>query len=311
MKILLIDTTHPLLESTLEKAGHQLTDGTNWTHQEVLSNLKNYEGVVIRSRIPVDEAFFQAAEKLKCIGRFGAGLENINLDIAAQHGVTCLNVPEGNRQAVGEHTLGLLLSLMNNLRRADREVRSGVWKRHENTGIELSGKTVGIIGFGNMGQSFARVLQGFDVTILANDPYLENWPEDLAQSASLPKLQEQADVISLHVPLTEETRQMVDNSFWQSVKKPVFFINTARGPIVNTETLLNAIDAEKVLGAGLDVLEFESKSFKMDAHNNPIFKRLIESDKVLLSPHIGGWTVEAFEKMGRILAEKMIGVLEN
>ncbi|NVK03628.1 MAG: hypothetical protein HWD92_02350 [Flavobacteriia bacterium] len=311
MKVLLIDSTHPLLEESLKNAGLELVDGTKWTEEEVLSELHNFEGVVIRSRVPVDTAFFEAASKLKCIGRFGAGLENINLKLAEKHGVTCLNVPEGNRQAVAEHALGLLLNLMNHIRRADIEVRSGVWKRHENTGLELSGKTVGIIGLGNMGQAFARVLAGFDVQIIACDPYIEPWPTPNIERVTLSELKAKADVISMHVPLTDETRSMVDADFWREVEKPVFFINTARGPVVNTEDLLNAIESGIVLGAGLDVLEFERKSFKMDALNHPIFKRLVESDQVILSPHVGGWTKEAFEKMGRILGEKMAGVLRD
>lgn len=311
MKVLLIDSTHPLLEESLKEGGLELVDGTKWTEEEVLNELSNFEGVVIRSRIPVDETFFEAASKLKCIGRFGAGLENINLKLAEKHGVTCLNVPEGNRQAVAEHTLGLLLNLMNHIRRADTEVRSGVWRRHENTGLELSGKTVGIIGLGNMGQAFARVLSGFNVKIIACDPYIETWPNSNIERVTLQDIQARADVISMHVPLTDETLNMVDADFWRKVERPVFFINTARGPVVSTEALLDAIDSGKVIGAGLDVLEFESKSFKMDALNHAVFKRLVESDQVILSPHVGGWTKEAFEKMGRILGEKMVRVLRG
>lgn len=305
MKILLIDSTHPLLEEKLQKAGHELIDGTQWNREKILSEFYRFEGVVIRSRIPVDEEFFANAKNLKCIGRFGAGLENIDLNLAEKHGVICHNVPEGNRQAVAEHSLALLLNLMNHIRRADSEVRNGVWKRHENTGVELSGKTVGIIGLGNMGQAFARVLKGFDVRIIACDPYLKEWPSDVEQ-VSLEILQKRADVISMHVPLTEETRNMVNQSFWEAVEKSVFFINTARGPVVNTSDLLDAIDIGKIKGAGLDVLDMESKSFALNADSNPIFQRLKSSDRVLLTPHVGGWTKEAFEKMGLVLADKMI-----
>lgn len=284
-------------------------DATTWDREKILSELKNYEGVVIRSRIPVDLDFFQAATKLKCIGRFGAGLENIDLDLAAKHGVTCLNVPEGNRQAVGEHALALLLNLMNHIRRADQQVRNGIWDRHGNTGTELSGKTIGIIGLGNMGQSFAKVLSGFDVNIIAYDPYIAKWPMSNVESVSLEELQSKADIVSIHTPLTAETKGWLNRAFWNALTKPIYFINTARGPIVDTQDLLNAIEEGKVVAAGLDVLEFESKSFHLQKEN-PVFQQLIAEERVILTPHIGGWTTEAFEKMGKILAEKMIGVLK-
>lgn len=309
MNVLLIDSTHLILEEKLRGAGHKVIDGTTWSRERVLAELHQFEGAVIRSRFPIDESFFKAGTNLKCIGRFGAGLENIDLRAAEQFGVSCLNAPEGNRQAVGEHALGLLLNLMNHIRRADAEVRQGLWRRHENTGFELSGKKVGIIGLGNMGRSFAKVLSGFDANLIACDPYVHPWPDSNIEQVSLEELQEKADIISLHVPLTEDTRHMIDDRFWQNTQKSVFFINTARGPVVDTEALLTAIERGKVLGAGLDVNEFESNSFKLDTSENPVLARLIESENVLLTPHIAGWTAEAFEKMATVLADKMIEVL--
>lgn len=309
MNVLLIDNTHPILPETLAKSGLNVVDGTAWNEEEIHKELHAFEGVVIRSRIPVGSAFFKHASALKCIGRFGAGLENIDLNLAEKSGVTCFNVPEGNRQAVAEHSLALLLNLMNHIRRADMEVRNGIWKRHENTGIELFGKTVGIIGLGNMGTAFANVLSGFNVKLLAYDPYKTDWPEHI-QSVSLQELTAQSDVISIHTPLTLETRGMINESFFNQLVKPIFLINTARGPVLNTADLLEAIENGKVRGAGLDVLEFESSAFKLQMAENPVFQKLVSSNNVLLSPHVGGWTNEAFEKMGRFLAEKMISVLK-
>ncbi|NVK29153.1 MAG: hypothetical protein HWE14_13960 [Flavobacteriia bacterium] len=311
MRILLIDTTHPSLPALLARAGFELVDGTTWTETEIHNALPEMDGVVIRSRIPVQDEFFTHAINLKCIGRFGAGLENINLDLAKSKKIVCHNVPKGNRQAVGEHALALLLNLLNHIRKADSEVRKGVWDRHGNTGTELSGKTVGIIGLGNMGQSFAKVLGGFDVDIIAYDPYLQHWPANNVRSVSLKELQASSDIISIHTPLTEETRGWINQSFWTEVKKQVYLINTARGPIVNTEALLDSIREGKVIGAGLDVLEFESKSFKLNRDSNPILQELLKSDKVILSPHVGGWTAEAFQKMGELLAQKMIRTLKG
>lgn len=310
MKVLIIDSTHPLLEDTLRKNGAELVDGTKWSKEEVLLNISTFDGAVVRSRFPIDSAFFAAATSLKCIGRFGAGLENIDLNQAAKHNVACFNVPEGNRQAVAEHALGLLLNLMNRIRIADTEVRQGIWHRHENTGDELFGKTVGIIGLGNMGTAFANVLSGFNVRLLAYDPYLNDWPENV-ESVTLDELTARADVISVHVPLTEETRGMINESFFVKLAKPVYLINTARGPVLNTAELLKAIDNGQIKGAGLDVLEFESSAFKLQIEENPVFQKLIQSDQVILSPHVGGWTVEAFEKMAVFLAEKMIKHLKS
>lgn len=311
MKILLIDTTHPVLPTLLGRAGFDVVDGTAWPEEQIHEHLPSMDGVVIRSRIPVQEEFFSHAKSLKCIGRFGAGLENINLELAQKHGIICHNVPEGNRQAVGEHTLALLLNLLNHIRKADAEVRNGIWDRHGNTGTEISGKTVGIIGLGNMGQSFAKVLGGFDVDIIAYDPYIEKWPANNVRSVSLKELCDTADVISIHTPLTDETRGWIDRDFWKVVVKPVYFLDSARGPIVNTEDLLEAIQKGTVLGAGLDVLEFESKSFKLNHDSNPVLQELLSSEKVILTPHVGGWTTEAFQKMGELLAQKMIRTLNG
>ncbi len=311
MRILEIDSTDPLLRETLERAGHQLVEGHHLDRNGILEVIEEYHAIVIRSKFTLDRDFLSKARHLKCIGRFGAGLENIDTDYATKLGINCFNAPEGNRQAVAEHTLTLILAIFNHLKKADLEVRSGTWDRKGNTGLELFGKTVGIIGFGNTGQAFARTISGFNCEVMVCDPYLEDWPSLGQVQVDLPTLLSRSDVISLHVPLTDETRGMVNAEFLGLIKQDALLINTSRGPIVQTTHLLDAIDSGKLMGAGLDVNEFESKSFKLDASENPELSRLLGHAKVLLTPHVGGWTKEAFEKMGLVLAKKMMTVLNQ
>jgi len=308
LKILFIDTTHPILIELLTSAGFECESGTKMQRNEIEKIINNYDGVIIRSRITLDKPLIDKATKLKFIARVGAGLESIDVDYAEQKGITCFNSPEGNRDAVGEHALGMLLCLFNNLIKANYEVKNGMWKREENRGLEIKGKTVGIIGYGNMGGAFARRLKGFDANVIAYDKYKTNYSDDYVKENTLEELYEKTDVLSLHVPLTDETKFMVNNEFINKFKKNIYLINTARGKVVKTDDLVKNLDKGKILGAGLDVLEYEKTSFE-ELHKNELpetFKNLINNDKVILSPHIAGWTVESNIKLSKFLAEKII-----
>jgi D-3-phosphoglycerate dehydrogenase / 2-oxoglutarate reductase len=310
-KILLLDSNHPLLKELLEQNGFGCDEDYTSTKEELMKKMDNYEGLVIRSRFKIDATFMDAASKLKCIARAGAGMENIDVVYAEQKGIKCVHAPEGNRDAVGEQAIGMLLALMNNLMRSDKEVRTGIWLREENRGYELNGKTVGIIGFGNMGSAFAERLHGFGVKILAYDKYKTNFGNEFVKEASLQEIFDQADVLSLHIPLTDETRFWVNDDFISSFKKNIWLINTARGKILQTEALVKHLKTGKVIGACLDVLEYETVSFEqLDASKLPVdFQYLIQSDKVILSPHIAGWTFESHEKIAKVLAKKIIATL--
>ncbi len=310
-KVLLIDTVHPALNEILSSKGMLCDLDNTSSKEEILLKIQHYVGIVIRSRFKIDKDFLDKAKHLKFIARAGAGMENIDVPYAESLGIKCLHAPEGNRDAVGEHALGMLLMLFNNLKKADAEVRNGIWKREENRGHELKGKTVGIIGYGNMGSAFAQRLKGFGVEVLVFDKYKKNFGNEFIKESTLEKLFEKADVLSLHIPLTDETKYMVNAAFFNSFKKPIYVINTARGKVLNTADLVEAIKNKKVLGACLDVLEYESVSFEnIDAEKLPEpFKYLINSDKVILSPHIAGWTVESHVKISQVLAEKILNVM--
>ncbi len=308
MKILFIDSNHSSLHETLEKAGHTCDLNYHWTIDEIMNNVHLYDGIVIRSRLKITKEIIDKALKLKFIARAGAGMENIDVDYAESKGIKCLHAPEGNRDAVAEHALGMLLSLFNNLNRADREVREGKWIREGNRGVELKGKTVGIIGYGNMGSAFADRLKGFGVKVLVYDKYKKGFGNDFIIETTLQQIFEEADVLSLHTPLTEETKYLINDTFINSFKKNIYIINTARGKSLNTEDLVKNMRLGKVLGACLDVLEYEMVSFEnIDAATLPdAFQYLAKSDKVIFSPHIGGWTQESNEKIASILAEKIM-----
>jgi D-3-phosphoglycerate dehydrogenase len=312
-RILFLDSNHPVMIDTLRANGFICDEDYSSTKEEVIAKLHMYHGVVIRSRFKLDRDFLDAGKQLKCIGRAGAGMENIDVEYANAKGITCVHAPEGNRVAVGEHALGMLLSLMNNFRRSDNETRNGIWRREENRGTELTGKTVGIIGYGNMGSAFAKVLAGFDVKVLAYDKYKSGFSNSYVQESGLNEIFEQADVLSLHVPLTKETEMMINESFLASFSKPFWFLNTSRGKVVNTEAVAYALDQGKILGAGLDVLEYESVSFEhLDAADLPEpFQRLKKRDNVILTPHVAGWTFESHVKIGKVIAEKMTAVLNS
>ena len=310
MKILFIDSNHPLLHEMLEKAGHICDLNYQWTKEEIIKNIHLYDGIVIRSKIKITKDIIDKAVNLKFIARAGAGMENIDVAYAESKGIKCLHAPEGNRDAVAEHALGMLLSLFNNLNRANKEVREGKWIREGNRGVELMGKTVGIIGYGNMGNAFAERLKGFGVKVLVYDKYKKNFGNDFVIETTMEQIFDQADVLSLHTPLTEETNYLINDSFINKFKKNIYINNTARGKCLNTTDLVKNIKSGKVLGACLDVLEYEVVSFEnIDAANLPEpFQYLTQSEKVILSPHIAGWTHESNEKIARIVAEKILAV---
>jgi D-3-phosphoglycerate dehydrogenase len=309
MKILFADSAHPSLKNKLETLGFQC-DEPNLERDAIKAILPNYAAVVIRSRFKFDHEMLDAASaSVRCIARVGAGMENIDVPYAESLGIKCLSAPEGNRDAVAEHALAMLLALMNNLCRADREVRQGLWIREGNRGYELNGKTVGIIGLGNNGSAFAKVLAGFSCKVLAFDPYLTSNTDLSAQLVNMDTLFSECDVVSLHIPLNHETEYLANAEWFSKFQKPIWFINTARGKCLRTADLIAAIESGKVYGAALDVLEFESLSFEQTDIAPPEFQLLIASDKVVLSPHIAGWTHESNVKMADILTQRILEVL--
>jgi D-3-phosphoglycerate dehydrogenase / 2-oxoglutarate reductase len=314
MKILHLDTNHPLLINQLDNLGFTNHKDYTSSKEEVESKIHKYDGLIIRSRFTIDKQFFDAAINLKFIGRVGAGLENIDCDYAKQKGVYLISAPEGNRNAVGEHALGMLLSLFNKFRKADNEVRLGQWLREDNRGVELDGKTVGIIGYGNMGKAFAKKLKGFNVEVLCYD-IKANVGDDNCKQVTLKVLQDRADVLSLHTPETPLTINMINTEFINQFKKSFWFINTARGKSVVTKDLVEALHSGKILGAGLDVLEYEKASFedvfKSTASSSGVeslpkaFQYLINANNVLLTPHVAGWTVESKEELAQTIVNKI------
>lgn len=306
MKILHLDTNHPLLLNQLNDLGFINDEDYTSSKEEIKLKIKDYDGFIIRSRFSIDKTFLDAATNLKFIGRVGAGLENIDCDYAESKGITLISAPEGNRNAVGEHSLAMLLSLFNKLNKADNEVRNGKWLREDNRGIELDGKTVGLIGYGNMGKAFAKKLRGFDVNVLCYD-IKDNVEDENATQVSLQKLQEEADVLSLHTPETPLTIGMVNQDFINNFKKSFWLINTARGKSVITSDLVSALKSGKILGAGLDVLEYEKASFEslFSSTLPEAFQYLIEAQNVILSPHVAGWTIESKEKLAQTIVNKI------
>jgi D-3-phosphoglycerate dehydrogenase len=320
MKILHLDKNHDLLINQINDLGFTNHEDYTSSKTEIEAKISEYDGIIIRSRFTIDKHFLDATKNLKFIGRVGAGLENIDCDYAEEKGITLFNAPEGNRNAVGEHTLGMLLSLFNKLNKADKEVSQGKWLREANRGLELDGKTVGLIGYGNMGKAFAKKLRGFDVEVLCYD-IKDNVGDENCKQVSLEELQEKADVLSLHTPQTPLTLNMVNSDFINGFKKSFWLINTARGKSVVTKDLVTALDSGKILGAGLDVLEYEKSSFenlfkieepkfrwmrKGKKSNLPeAFQYLINADNVILSPHVAGWTVESNIKLAQTIVDKI------
>ncbi|MBQ6046097.1 MAG: hypothetical protein IJL38_00545 [Bacteroidales bacterium] len=310
-KILIIDDVHPVMVERLREAGLEVCVNPGMSRRELLKAVGEYDGLVVRSKIEVDREVLDAAGKLHCVGRVGAGMETIDVEYAEGKGIRCLNSPEGNRDAVGEHAVGLLLALLNNIARADSEVRGGLWQREANRGVELQGKTVGIVGYGNMGAAFARRLQGFGCRVAAYDKYKKGFGSEYVEEVTLEQLYEESDVVSLHVPLTDETRYMVDRRFLERFSKPIYLLNTSRGAVVKTVDLVKAMESGSVTGAALDVLEYENMT--ADAmggeHEPEALTYLKKSPRVVLTPHVAGWTAESKVKLAAVLAEKIKEVI--
>jgi len=305
MRILLLDKNHPLITEQLLEKNFILEEDFTSSYDEVCRKIENYDGVIIRSRIPLDKNFLERAKNLKFIARVGAGMENIDIPVAEKLGIQLINSPEGNRDSVAEHVVGMLLVLMNRLFIASQEVKNGIWLREENRGDELLGKTVGLIGYGNMGKATAKRLSGFGCTVIFHD-ILPGLSDEYATQVSLEELKDRAEVLSLHIPLTEESYYLIDGSFISEMKNDFYFINTARGKNIETKSLVEAMRSGRVKGACLDVLEYEKSSFENLETENEDLKYLLESEKAIVTPHIAGWTHQSKEKLAQVIADKII-----
>lgn len=301
-KVLISDRTHPVLEQKLREAGIEVSVEPDHDYDGLVRAAQGVEGLVVRSKVNIDRAFIDRVPSLRCIGRVGAGMETIDVEYAEAHGIKCLNSPEGNRDAVGEHTVGLLLALLNNIARADAEVRRGMWQREANRGYELGSLTVGIIGYGNMGQAFAKRLSGFGCKTVIYDKYKE--------IGSLENVQRESDVVSFHVPFTDETYHYLNAGFINAMKKPFYLINTSRGSVVDTEALVAGMDSNKVRGAALDVLEYENMQVDGLGDVPECVRYLQKSPRTVLTPHVAGWTMESKYKLAAVLADKIVEVLK-
>ncbi len=314
MKVLFLDTNHPLLIEGLRNLNMNCDEDYDSSKNTIENKIHLYDGIIIRSRFSIDRPFLEKATNLKFIGRVGAGLENIDIDFATSKGIHLIAAPEGNRNAVGEHALGMILSLFNKFNKADAEIRNGKWLREANRGIELEGKTIGLIGYGNMGKAFAKKLRGFDCEVICYD-IKEGLGDEYARQVGLDELFQKTEVLSLHTPQTELTKQMIRTSFIDQFKHSIYIINTARGSAVVTKDLVHALDSGKILGACLDVLEYEKSSFEnFFSKKNTLpedFQKLINSDKVLLSPHVAGWTVESKRKLAETIVHKVAAMLDQ
>ena len=313
MRILFLDSVHDYLWNHLERMGWQCEADYDSDRAAILNRISDYEGIVVRSRIKLDAEMLMAAKELKFIARAGSGMEGVDEQTAKSLGIHCFNAPEGNRDAVAEHAIGMLLGLFNRIHIADMEVRKGEWKREANRGTELLGRTIGIIGYGNTGYSFAKRLGGFGVLAYGYDKYKKNFADNYVIEVDLPTILNEAEVVSLHVPLSAETRHMVNDEFFNRLANPIYLINTSRGPVVDTDALVRAMESGKVLGACLDVLEYEKSTFEnLDGEEMPTsLQYLLDSDRVVLTPHVAGWTMESNIKLSQVLVEKIRRVFSN
>ncbi|WP_300663279.1 NAD(P)-dependent oxidoreductase [Fluviicola sp.] len=308
-KVVFLDTIHPILAERLTQSGeYECIEGHDWSRETCEKQLHDTHGIVIRSRFTMDESILKFAPDLQFIARSGAGMENIDEDYCTKRGITLYNAPEGNRNAVGEHALGMLLSMMNKIHTANRDVKNGIWDREGNRGVELDGKTVGIIGYGNNGKAFAKKLRGFDVTLLAYDKYKTGFGDEFVIEATLEAVLRKSDVISFHIPQNEETIYFADQEFFDALGKPIYLLNLSRGKIVETKSLIDSIRKGITISAGLDVNEFEKKSFEnfFENDSNEALNFLLQSDRILLTPHVGGWTNESYYKLSSVLADKIL-----
>ncbi len=306
--ILIVDDIHEIMLKKFDQAGIYYDYQPNISREEAEKIISNYSGMVIRSKFQVDKAFFELAPNLRFIARAGAGMDNIDDTIAAQRDVLLIPANEGNRDAVGEHMIGMLLSLMNNLNRGDQQIRSGQWLREANRGYELKGRTVGLIGYGHNGMAMAKKLSGFDVTVLAYDKYRIGYTDQYATETHMEKIYKEADVISFHIPLTDETKGMIDVDYLAKFEKPIFFLLGARGGIVKVPAVLGGLDSGSILGAAFDVLPIEK--FPKLAEQS-WYTDLISRDNVILSPHVAGWTFESYYKLSEIAADKIVAFVAS
>lgn len=301
-KILIVDDLHPAFADKARELGYIVDDLPQLSRSETLQFIHQYQGIAVRTKFKIDEELLNAASLLEFVARAGAGLDNIDVKVAKEKCIKLINAPEGNCDAVAEHAIGMLLSLMNNLRQADAQVRAGIWDREGNRGYELKGKKVGLIGYGFMGKSMAKKLKGFEVEILAYDKYKTGFSDEYVREVSMEEIVKHSDILSLHIPLTSETRQMVNDEYLFHFKKPIFLVNTARGEIVNTQAVLGKLKEEKIIAAALDVLEVEKFPALLD---QPWFNELRSHGRLLLSPHVAGWTFDSYRKISEVLAQKL------
>ena len=306
-KILFLDSVHPCLKEFLEESGYYCDVETEISKKGIMQIINSYSGIVIRSRISLDREILEKADNLQFIARSGSGMENIDMEFASKQNILCLNAPEGNRDAVAEHAIGMLLTLFNKIIQGDRNVRNGNWSRENNRGIELNGKTVGIIGYGNTGSSLAKKLKGFNVSILAHDKYKSGFGSNEISECSLSDICDNADIISLHLPYTEETERFINHEFINACSRSFFLVNTSRGRIIDTEAVIEALNCQKISGACLDVLEYEGLSFESlsGKKKSATFKELTSMNNVILTPHVAGWTNESYQKLSSVLAKKI------
>lgn len=303
MNILIIDDIHPVFIEKLEANGLGVDYQPDIERADIIRRIVEYEGLVVRSKCRIDEEIISSGHKLKFIARGGAGMDNIDERVAAERGIVLLNAPEGNRNAVAEHMIGMLLNLMNNQKKSQREIEQGKWLREDNRGLELSGRTVALIGYGNNGQAMARCLSGFGVNVIAYDKYKTGFSDQYVREVSMEEVVRQADILSLHIPLTRETKNLVDGEYLFHFRKPIFFLNGARGEIVDVQAVLDGVNSGKVRGAAFDVLPVEV--FPALAAQS-WYPELVAHPNILLSPHIAGWTVESYFKIADVLADKTI-----
>lgn len=304
-RILIVDDVHEVFMDIMNKQGFSCTYLPDISRAEAMKILDEYQGLIVRSKFLITEEVLGAGSRLEFIGRAGAGMDNIDLEATERAGISCFNAPEGNRDAVAEHTLGLLLGLSNKLVKSDHEVRDQVWNRSGNRGVEIGGKTIAIIGYGHMGSSFARRLQGFGCRVIAYDKYKHGFTDGFAEEVSLDYLMKEADILSIHVPLTAKTKAMVSADFITRFEKPFYYLNTSRGETQKMADVLQALRSGKILGAGLDVLENEKFPLKGPAELD-WFTGLAALENVIFSPHTAGWSVESYFKISKVLAEKIL-----
>jgi len=306
-KVLFIDTTHPYLIDGLKSLGFTCDHFNSFTKSEYETIVQNYFGIIIRSKFSLDKAFLEKAKKLAFIARVGSGMENVDTGYAEARGISCLNAPEGNRDSVGEHATGMLLALLNHMVKADGQLRHGIWKREENRGVEIMGKTIAIIGYGNTGSAFAQRLQGFQANVIAYDKYKSDFSDDYVREVTMAEIFREADILSMHVPLTDETTYLINDKYISRFKKNIFLINTSRGKVVKTSALVSNLKSGKVSGAALDVLEYENLSFEdlRQKEFDEDFSWLADAENVILSPHVAGLTHESYLKLAEVIFEKI------